>query len=977
MPAEPDSRTDIYSLGVIFWTMLTGRPAFEGETPLDVVQAVLGKRLPSVASQRMDVPDAISNLINKMTQKQIEERYHSTSGLKHDLIEIRKLLGEGDAEGLRTYSVGTKDVSSFFVLPTKIFGRDKEHAKIIDVAKTLAIAQQSYQDDSANGLAALGSTSASTISDRLNQLEVGSQSSDKSSISSQVVRGTPPGSPVSESKRQPKAIVHSSQSDIIGAPNDKRSLEPSVSKETIETTSTLDTGRSNQRNDLNSGKRLESGHGAYSQKLLKPRRRRCCEVITIIGSAGLGKSSLIQSTQAEVRGLGYFTSAKFDATKKVPFEPLLHAMGSLLRQIFSDSDLETPYHKIVRSNLRGIWPSVSAMLNLPENLLHTESISKKSRPAGPPSVPHRLVQNDITEASSTYSTQSGGPLMSTSEFSHGGTNPRSMKFISIFTEVVRILSTNKLICLCLDGLHLADPESLELVSNIIMKKLGILIVATCRDNRDFSPAVTKIVQNESANTTILRLSPLTEREVVDYVAATLQRTPEYVLPLAIVCLEKSNGNPFYLRQMLELCHRKSCLWYSWKQSVWEFDLDRIFAEFSSETADQQQLNSNFVTRRLQRDLHPAARAVVAWASLLGSTFSFAMVRKLLSGEFDDPAVSESLRDTGCLNTSELFSPQSSENAVEGLQAALQSYILMPSSNEDEFCFSHDRYAHAAASLRECQNVERMHFMIVQTLIKYPELDGRPIYAQAQHICKSMALIKRRVQNRRPYRSLLHEAAKMAIDSGARPSALEYYEVILELLQTKPWNDNPSEDAWYGETLSMYTEAAELFWHQGHFIDAQNALDLIFANARTTAQKAPAWILQSKLFAQSGNMSGSFTALKTSLIELGLEFESESTWEQCDQDFHRLRQALDGEPFEKHSTKLLSTDPNDIAMGSVLVEAISSAFWTDPLLFYQMGMIISVSVSRATKPVLAFHNLEQLPKTYLPANLAFLIHHIAL
>ena len=36
MPAEPNSRTDVYSLGVLFWTMLTGKPAFLGETPLDV-----------------------------------------------------------------------------------------------------------------------------------------------------------------------------------------------------------------------------------------------------------------------------------------------------------------------------------------------------------------------------------------------------------------------------------------------------------------------------------------------------------------------------------------------------------------------------------------------------------------------------------------------------------------------------------------------------------------------------------------------------------------------------------------------------------------------------------------------------------------------------------------------------------------------------------------------------------------------------
>lgn len=71
MPAEPDSRTDIYSLGILFWTVLTGFPAVDGETPMDIIQSVLGRRIPPVASKRIDIPDAISAIIQKMTQKQI------------------------------------------------------------------------------------------------------------------------------------------------------------------------------------------------------------------------------------------------------------------------------------------------------------------------------------------------------------------------------------------------------------------------------------------------------------------------------------------------------------------------------------------------------------------------------------------------------------------------------------------------------------------------------------------------------------------------------------------------------------------------------------------------------------------------------------------------------------------------------------------------------------------------------------------
>lgn len=53
MPAEPDARTDIYSLGVLFWTLLTQQPVFDGDNPLDIVQGVLGKRIPIVSDIRL------------------------------------------------------------------------------------------------------------------------------------------------------------------------------------------------------------------------------------------------------------------------------------------------------------------------------------------------------------------------------------------------------------------------------------------------------------------------------------------------------------------------------------------------------------------------------------------------------------------------------------------------------------------------------------------------------------------------------------------------------------------------------------------------------------------------------------------------------------------------------------------------------------------------------------------------------------
>ncbi len=137
--------------------------------------------------------------------------------------------------------------------------------------------------------------------------------------------------------------------------------------------------------------------------------------------------------------------------------------------------------------------------------------------------------------------------------------------------------------------------------------------------------------------------------------------------------------------MLEVCHRKGCLWYSWKSSAWEYDIDRVFSEFETENYGQQ-LNTRFITKRLQ-DLPQAARSILAWASLLGNSFSFKLIQMLHSGEFDyfddQPETVNFLSST----TSEVFTPQRADNVVEGLQAALQAYILMPGSDDDNFWYA--------------------------------------------------------------------------------------------------------------------------------------------------------------------------------------------------------------------------------------------------------------------------------------------------
>jgi serine/threonine protein kinase len=181
LPAEPDSRTDIYSLGILFWTMLTGLPAFAGNTPLEIMQNVLSRRMPTATSIRPDVPDALSAIVQKMTHKSMDDRYNSASGVKHDLQTLKKILTDGDTKALDDFKIASNDVSCFFKLPTHLVGREKQRQTIVDAIEQAAKRFARTQPLSKKGLINLSSGTSFTSSDRLDSMVLDDLLSDSAS----------------------------------------------------------------------------------------------------------------------------------------------------------------------------------------------------------------------------------------------------------------------------------------------------------------------------------------------------------------------------------------------------------------------------------------------------------------------------------------------------------------------------------------------------------------------------------------------------------------------------------------------------------------------------------------------------------------------------------------------------------------------------------------------------------------------------
>lgn len=121
---QVDARNDIFSFGIVFYEMLTGRRPFAGETALESISSILKDEPAPMNRMLPEVPGEIERIVNKTLRKEREERYQTAKDLLLDLKDARRDLESHDQRS----TVPHQDAAETQLLPATTTRENRNQA---------------------------------------------------------------------------------------------------------------------------------------------------------------------------------------------------------------------------------------------------------------------------------------------------------------------------------------------------------------------------------------------------------------------------------------------------------------------------------------------------------------------------------------------------------------------------------------------------------------------------------------------------------------------------------------------------------------------------------------------------------------------------------------------------------------------------------------------------------------------------------
>lgn len=310
-------------------------------------------------------------------------------------------------------------------------------------------------------------------------------------------------------------------------------------------------------------------------------------LVFISGFAGVGKTALVNELRFPVAaGAGRFISGKFDQTlRALPYAALAGAFSQLCQQLLAGtfSELESFRVRVLET----LGANAGLLLEFVPEL---EAVIG----AQPPPAPLETVES---------------------------ANRFAVALLGFFHCMV---DAEHPLVLFLDDMQWSDTGSLELLRMIVMRAVRshFLIICAYRDDK-LKPgyplrSLIDDIQREWPHVEHIALKGLTREQSTELLTGALDASSDEVAPLAELIHAKTDGNPFFMRQVLETLVNEGAVHFEPQSDSWQWETARVKAQDISDNVIQLML------RKIAR-LPAETRNVLKAAACIGNTFSFELL----------------------------------------------------------------------------------------------------------------------------------------------------------------------------------------------------------------------------------------------------------------------------------------------------------------------------------------------------------------
>ena len=525
------------------------------------------------------------------------------------------------------------------------------------------------------------------------------------------------------------------------------------------------------------------GRESELQELFNAFGRACRgskEFIWVSGVSGIGKSALIGELQSPVlQARAYFASGKFEQFKRnIPYSSLLQAFQGLIRQILVENE-----DNIAR------WR---------ERLL--EALGGNGQ----------LIIDVLPELSWLIGEQAAPPSLSP--------NDERNRFDLTMRRFVKAFSSQEHpLVLFLDDLQWADLPSIRLIEQLATDPSTryLLLIGAFRENEMESTHsfwdVLEHLDKQFVPQARLELAPLELMNICHLLMDTLHCEEEKASPLAQLCLEKTQGNAFFVHQFLKRLHQDELLTFSVEQGAWSWDLAELKKQKLSE-------NVAVLMSSLILELQEKTQEILKVASCIGDRFSLFALSKAI--EYSASETKKALwpaLQKGIL----LF-----EGEGGAYFAELEDFESLDDerSKEQFYSFPHDKIQQSAYELLSEEERQQLHHRIGHFLLVEAKEEGHfdNIFELTSQLNSGLECVEHS-EEKKELASLNLKAGKKAKASAAHEAALGYLEQGLSLLSEKSWESD------YELTLALFSETAEAAYFCADFSRMHECIDEVFAH----------------------------------------------------------------------------------------------------------------------------------------------------